>query len=109
MLALYIDKGGVGKDYGEAVAGLIGLLVWVFYSSVALLLGAEITQRLSREGRRRTEATTAPFGGSASSAVPAAPSAPALGPAAAASPLDDSRAATHARDGISQDLHRQVE
>lgn len=51
-LALYIDKGGVGRDYGEAVGGLIALLVWVYYSSVVLLLGAEITQRLARDPAR---------------------------------------------------------
>jgi membrane protein len=47
-LALYIDKGGVGKDYGEGIGGLIALLVWVYYSCVALLLGAEITQAIGR-------------------------------------------------------------
>lgn len=47
-LSVYIDKAGVGKEYGEAVGGLIALLVWVYYSCVALLLGAEITQRISR-------------------------------------------------------------
>lgn len=48
VLALYIDKVGVGRDYGEGIGGLIALLVWVFYSCVVLLVGAEITQRITR-------------------------------------------------------------
>lgn len=50
-LALYIDKSEVGKDYGDAVGGLIALLVWVYYSAITLLLGAEITRRLSHKTR----------------------------------------------------------
>jgi membrane protein len=57
-LSYYIDKAAVGKDYGEAVGGLIALLVWVYYSCVALLLGAEITQRLAPSTPGRAGAIT---------------------------------------------------
>lgn len=45
ILSLYLREGGVGEDYGGATGGLIALLVWVYYSSATVLLGAEITQR----------------------------------------------------------------
>jgi len=47
-LAVYLDKASVGASYGAAAGGLIALLVWVYYSCIILLLGAEITQRYAR-------------------------------------------------------------
>lgn len=48
VLALYLVRARVGQDYGSAASGLIALLVWVYYSSIVLLLGAEITQQSVR-------------------------------------------------------------
>jgi membrane protein len=52
-LAIYLDEGGVGQDYGNATGGLIALLVWVYYSSITLLLGAEVTQEYTRRSGYR--------------------------------------------------------
>lgn len=48
LLSIYLDKGNVGKSYGTAAGGLIALLVWVYYSCIVLLIGAEITQAYAR-------------------------------------------------------------
>lgn len=60
-LALYIERSGVGEAYGETIGGLIALLVWVYYSSAVLLLGAEATWALSDQfgkSPRETDPTT---------------------------------------------------
>lgn len=55
LLALYLAKSGVGSPYGAA-GSLVVLLVWMFYSSQILLLGAEFTQVYARtRGTRQTE------------------------------------------------------
>ncbi len=71
LLSVYIDKAGVGKEYGEAVGGLVALLVWVYYSSVALLLGAEVTRMLSDSSRESGRG-----GGEPRPAAPEAPGTP---------------------------------
>lgn len=48
VLTVYLENGGVGAGYGKAAGSLIALLVWVYYSCVILLLGAEVTQRFAR-------------------------------------------------------------
>lgn len=55
LLALYLAKSGVGSPYGAA-GSLVVLLVWMFYSSQIVLLGAEFTQVYARtRGTRQTE------------------------------------------------------
>jgi len=52
LLGLYLGSGAAGSAYGAA-SSLITLLLWVYYSSQILLLGAEFTQvyaaRVGRE------------------------------------------------------------
>lgn len=49
-IGLYLSYGGVGSAYGAA-GSLIAFLVWVYYSSLILFVGAELTQVIaSREG-----------------------------------------------------------
>jgi membrane protein len=43
LIGLYLGHGSVGSAYGAA-GSLIVLLVWVFYSSLILFFGAELTQ-----------------------------------------------------------------
>ncbi|MBS7458831.1 YihY/virulence factor BrkB family protein [Coralloluteibacterium stylophorae] len=45
-IGLYLDHADVGGAYGPAGA-LVVLLVWVFYSAVILLLGAELTEAVA--------------------------------------------------------------
>jgi membrane protein len=52
LIGLYLGNSSVGSAYGAA-GSLIVLLVWVYYSSVILFFGAEITERwASMRGRR---------------------------------------------------------
>lgn len=46
-LGIYLGKGAVGSSYGAA-GSLIVVLVWVYYSSMILLFGAEFTEVYSR-------------------------------------------------------------
>jgi membrane protein len=43
LIALYLGKAGVASTYG-AVGSLLVLLLWVYYSSMILLFGAEFTR-----------------------------------------------------------------
>lgn len=43
LIAVYLGHGSVGSAYGAA-GSLVALLVWVYYSSIILLFGAEATQ-----------------------------------------------------------------
>ena len=70
-IGIYLDRSQVGGAYGSA-AGVIVLLVWVYYSAIILLLGAELTQAVA-------EARGAPIRPSAHAELihqPAAPGEP---------------------------------
>jgi membrane protein len=43
ILAFYLGSGAAGSAYGAA-SSLITLLLWIYYSSLILLFGAEFTQ-----------------------------------------------------------------
>ena len=48
LIGLYLGMSGVGSAYGAA-GSLILLLVWVYYSAIILLFGAEITQSRAQQ------------------------------------------------------------
>jgi membrane protein len=50
LIGLYIGQTGVASAYGAA-GSLVVILVWVYYSSLILLLGAELTRVYSRRYR----------------------------------------------------------
>jgi membrane protein len=43
LIGIYIGKAGVASAYGAAGA-LLAILVWIYYSALILLLGAEFTK-----------------------------------------------------------------
>jgi membrane protein len=53
LIALYLAKAGVASAYGAAGSILVGLL-WIYYSAIILLLGAEFTKVVA--GRAETVA-----------------------------------------------------
>jgi membrane protein len=46
-LGLYLGKSDIGSAYGAA-GSIIIVLLWVYYSAMILLMGAEITQAMAR-------------------------------------------------------------
>lgn len=47
LIGLYVGRAGLTSAYGAA-GSVIGLLVWVYYSAVIVLFGAELTQVVAR-------------------------------------------------------------
>lgn len=47
LIGVYIGRAGVTSAYGAA-GSVVGLMVWIYYSSVIILLGAELTQVYAR-------------------------------------------------------------
>jgi membrane protein len=47
-LSLYLGRGSYESQYTVAIGGFVALLVWIYYSAVILLVGAEITQVYAR-------------------------------------------------------------
>ncbi|MBD2745601.1 YihY/virulence factor BrkB family protein [Microvirga sp. BT688] len=59
LIGYYLGKSNVASSYGAA-ASIITILLWIYYSSLILLFGAEFTKayaenRGSRQGRRTAE------------------------------------------------------
>jgi membrane protein len=53
LIGLYIGKQALESTYGAA-ASLVVLLIWVYYSSQLVLMGAEFTRAYTRRPSRRT-------------------------------------------------------
>jgi membrane protein len=47
-IGIYLERSNVGGPYGPA-GGVVVLLVWVYYSALILLLGAELTEAVAEE------------------------------------------------------------
>lgn len=43
-IGLYLENSDLGSSWGSAAASMIAMLVWVYYSSLIVLFGAEVTQ-----------------------------------------------------------------
>jgi membrane protein len=44
LIAIYLQYSDLGSGWGNAAASMIGVLVWLYYSSLIVLFGAELTQ-----------------------------------------------------------------
>jgi membrane protein len=53
-IGVYIGRGSVGSAYGAA-GSLVAVLVWVYYASLVMFLGAELTQVLARRRGKHVE------------------------------------------------------
>mgnify|MGYP002759411879 CR=1 FL=1 len=47
-LAFYLGRGSYENSYGAAIGSFVALLVWVYYSAIILLIGAEATEVYAR-------------------------------------------------------------
>ena len=54
LIGLYLGRSSVGSAYGAA-GSLVVLLVWVYYASLVVFLGAELTQVLAGRRHKRVE------------------------------------------------------
>jgi len=61
LLGIYLAHSNVGSAYGAA-GSLALILVWLYYSGMILLLGAELTQAWARTAEERPEPRPAPAG-----------------------------------------------
>ena len=52
LIGLYLGKAGVGSAYGAA-GSFVVLIVWVYYSAMIFLFGAEFTHVLGRHGEEQ--------------------------------------------------------
>jgi len=54
LIGLYLGRSSVGSAYGAA-GSLVVMLVWVYYASLVVFLGAELTQVLARRHGKHVE------------------------------------------------------
>jgi membrane protein len=59
LIGLYIGKAGVASAYGASGA-LLAILVWIYYSALILLLGAEFTKVYATRNAAAVQADAAP-------------------------------------------------
>ena len=77
LIGFYIGQAGVARGFGAA-GTLVVVLLWIYYSAVIFLLGAEFTRAWSGKEAARPEDATGPVdGGGQRPAVIAAAAAPA--------------------------------
>lgn len=50
LIGIYLGREAIGSAYG-ATGSLMIMLVWVYYSSVIVLFGAEISSYLTKNGK----------------------------------------------------------
>jgi membrane protein len=55
VIALYLQNADLASGWGTAAAAMIGVLVWMYYSSIIVLFGAELTQAWAVEHGRAIE------------------------------------------------------
>jgi membrane protein len=55
LIAMYLKNSDTASAWGDAAAALIGVLVWMYYSSIIVLFGAELTQAWATEHGRAIE------------------------------------------------------
>lgn len=48
LIGLYLGMSSMSQTYGATAGALVAVLVWVYYSSIIVLLGAEFTQAWAR-------------------------------------------------------------
>jgi membrane protein len=74
LIGLYLSKAGIASGYGAAGSILV-LLVWIYYSSMILLFGAELTRVFAEShGSRAGAPSAATAAGGAADAHAATPS-----------------------------------
>jgi membrane protein len=56
LIGFYLGHASIGSAYGAA-GSLVVFLVWIYYSSLIMFLGAEITFVYAQHRRRRTRPT----------------------------------------------------
>jgi len=54
LIGLYLGRSSIGSAYGAA-GSLVVVLVWVYYASLVVFLGAELTQVLARRRGKQVE------------------------------------------------------
>ncbi len=59
-IGFYIGKQGLESTYGAA-ASIVVVLIWVYYTSQIILMGAEITHAHSKQRELRANANTRPL------------------------------------------------